>query len=101
MSYVGAVTAVLLLLFVASLRTFVHTRAAEAEWRWTVTVLSGAIAVALVLIGSATRGAAAVLADHQGDAAAVSALFTAAKITLSFALIPIAAMATANARTMA
>lgn len=98
-SYLGAVICVLLLPFMASLRTFVHDHPEEAEWRWTVTLLSGALALAAVLVGSAMYGAAAVLADHT-EPAVLSALFTVAKLVHTFSLVPIAAMVVANARTM-
>jgi hypothetical protein len=101
MSYFGAVSAVLLLPFLASLHTFVPVRDDAAEWRWTVTLLSGAVASAGVLLGSAARGGAAILADDRLEGAAVSALFAAAKVSLSFSLLPIAAVVLTNARTLA
>jgi hypothetical protein len=100
MSYMGALTAVLLLPFLASLRTFVQSGGREGEWRWTVTLLSGVVAVAVVLVGSGLRGAAAVVARAEADAVGVSPLFQAAKVALSFALVPLAAVVATNARTM-
>ena len=47
MSYMGALTAMLLLPFMANLHTFVRSRGGEAECRWTVTLLSGSVAVAV------------------------------------------------------
>jgi hypothetical protein len=101
MSYLGAVSAVLLLPFLASLHTFVQVRDDAAEWRWTVTLLSGAVASSALLLGSAARAAAAILADDGAGSAAVAGLFAAAKVTLSFSLLPIASVVLANARTMA
>lgn len=100
-SYAGAFSAVLVVPFLASLRTFLHDRGADGEWRWTVSLLSGAVAVAVVLVGNAARAGAAVLADNEVEPAAVSALFAASKLLLSFALIPISLVVITNARTMA
>ena len=63
-------------------------------------LLSGAVAVTVVLVGSGVRGAAAVLARAEGDALAAGALFQAAKVALSFSLVPIAAAVATNARAM-
>ena len=98
--YLGAVTTVLLLPFLASLKTFVHGPAGEAEWRWTVTLLSGAIAFTVLIVGSALLAAATVLSARPVGEASVAALFAAAKVCFSLALMPLAAMILTNARTM-
>jgi hypothetical protein len=87
--------------FIASLRTFVHGRTADDEWRWTVTLLAGSAAVAVLLVGSALLAAAVALADRDAHDAAVTAAFAAAKVSLTFSLLPLATVILANARTMA
>ena len=101
MSLIGAAAAMLLLPFVASLRTFVHGRSETDEWRWTMTILAGAVTVSVLLVASALRGAAAVLAQHGADAAVVAATFDVAKVAFTFALLPTAALVLANARAVA
>lgn len=46
------------------------------------------------------KGAAAVVARPEGDAVVVGPLFQAAKVALSFSLVPLAAVVATNARTM-
>lgn len=101
MSYLGALSAVLLLWFLASMRAFEEDSNDDAEWRWSVTLLSGTVASSALLVGSAVRASAAILADNGASLAAVTALFATAKVTLSFALVPIAAVVLANAGTIA
>ena len=99
-SYVGALASVLLLPYVAALRVFVHERSEEAEWRWTVTILSGAVAVGVLLVACALRGSAALLAGRGGDEVAIRTVFVAAKVVFSFALVPLGAIVLSNARTI-
>jgi hypothetical protein len=100
-SYGATVTALLLLPFLASLRTFVRRPGNDSEWRWTVTLLAAAVAVAMLMLASALLGASAVVADQTGDGSAVVSLFAAAKISYTFALIPLGTIVLANAHTMA
>lgn len=99
-SYLGAIDTVVLLPFLASLKGFVGD-GGEAEWRWTVTLLSGAIALAVLLGGSALLAASAELSRGTAHESAVGGLFAAAKLCFTFALVPFAGMILANARTMA
>jgi hypothetical protein len=100
-SYGATVAALLMLPFLASLRTFVRRRDDESEWRWTVTLLAAAVAVAMLMLASALLGASAVVADRTADTSAVVSLFAAAKISYTLALIPLATIVLANAHTMA
>lgn len=97
--YLGVITALLLIPFLASLKTFVADTEA-AEWRWTVTLLSGAVALAALVVSGALLAAAAALSSRVDDTSAVVALFGAAKLTATFSLVPFAGMLLANARTM-
>ncbi len=96
-SFAGVFSSVALAPLVASFRAFAPPSDDEAEWRWTVTLLSAAAAVSLMLAGSALLAAAAILADQT---AAVSALFAGAKTCLTFALTPAGVLIVANARTL-
>ena len=100
-SYIGVLTSMALIPFASSLRAFTRGRGADAEWRWTATLLSAAAGVSLLLVGSTLLGAAAVLARQTADAVdgpAVCALYAAAKVCLSFALTPFGVVVLANAR---
>ena len=97
--YAGVLTAVALIPFAASLKTFVQGLDSRAQWRWTITLLSAAAAVSLILAGSSLLAAAAVLAAQSGDASAVSALYAGAKTCLTFALTPFGVVVLVNART--
>jgi hypothetical protein len=99
-SYVGVLAAVLLIPFAASLQAFGRRPDGEAEWRWTVTLLSAAGALSLLLAGSALLAAAALVANRVADESSVSALFTGAKTCFTFALTPFGVVVLANARTL-
>jgi hypothetical protein len=99
-SYAGALTAVMLIPFVASLKAFTRDLGGEAEWRWTVTLLSAAAAVSLIVAGCASLAASALLADQTADGPAVGALFAGGKACLTFALTPLGLVVLANARTL-
>ena len=98
-SYVGTMTALALIPFLASLKTFVE-RTEAADWWWTVSLLSGAVALAAVTVGNGLLAAAAELSGRVDDAPAVVALFAGAKLVATFSLIPVAGVAFATARTM-
>jgi hypothetical protein len=99
-SYAGFIGSMTVIPFVASLRAFTQRPDGEAQWRWTVTLLSAAAVVSLIAVGSASLAAAAVLAGQTADESAVGALFAAAKACLTFALTPMGAVILANARTL-
>lgn len=98
--YAGVLTSVVLIPFAASLKVFARGPDGDAQWQWTITLLSAAAAVSLVLAGSALLAAAAVLASQTADAPAVSALFVGAKTCLTFALTPFGVVVLVNARTV-
>jgi len=98
--YAGVLTSVMLMPFVASLRAFARGPAGDAEWRWTITLLSAAAAVSLLLAGSTLLAGAAVLASQTTDASAVSALFAGPKTCLTFALTPFGVVVLVNARSV-
>jgi hypothetical protein len=98
--YAGVLTSVMLIPFVASLKAFARGPSGDAEWRWTITLLSAAAAVSLLLAGSALLAGAAVLASQTADASAVSALFAGAKTCLTFALTPFGVVVLVNARSV-
>jgi hypothetical protein len=98
--YTGILTSMLLIPFTASLKTLAPEPHGDAQWRWTITLLSAAAAASLFLAGSALLAAAAVLAGQTTDASAVSALFAGAKTCLTFALTPCGVLILVNARTV-
>jgi hypothetical protein len=98
--YAGVLASVMLIPFVASLKTFARGPADDAQWRWTITLLSAAAAVSLLLAGSTLLAGAAVLASQTADASAVSALFAGAKTCLTFALTPFGVLVLVNARSV-
>lgn len=98
--YLGILTSMVLIPFAASLKSFAGQADGDAQWRWTITLLSAAAAVSLLLVGSTFLTAAAVLADQTADESAVSALFAGAKTSLTFALTPFGVVVLANARTV-
>jgi hypothetical protein len=99
-SYAGVLTSMALIPFTASLRAFTPRGDSEGGWRWTVTLLSMAAAVSLVLIASTFLAATAVLASQTTDDPAVGALLAGAKTSATFALTPLGAVVLANARTL-
>lgn len=99
-SYAGVLTSVALIPFTASLRAFTQGSDSEGEWRWTVTLLSAAAAVSLILMASTFLAATAVLAGQTTDEPAVTALFAGAKTSATFALTPLGVVILANARTL-
>lgn len=100
MSYAGAITAVLLMPFIASFHVFVRRDRPDDTWRWTVIVISGAATLAVLVIANGLRATATMLADEGADPSSVAALFVAAKVCLSFSLVPIAAIVATASRTM-
>lgn len=64
-SYAGLLTSAVLIPFTASLNAFARGPDGDSEWRWTVTLLSTAAAVSLLLVGSTLLGAADVLARQN------------------------------------
>jgi hypothetical protein len=100
-AYGVVLAALVLVAFVAVLRSFVRRLAGTAEWRWTATVAAGGVAVTMLCVTGAMLAASAVLARRSPDEAAVVALFAAAKILATFALLPFAGVVLANARTIA
>ena len=95
-AYLGVIGAIVLVPFVASLRNLVRSDD-EAEWRWTVIVLSGGLAIGALLIGNALLAAAAALSNTADDPSAIAALFAAAKVCLSIALMPLGLLMLASA----
>lgn len=100
MSYAGAVSAVLLMPFIASFRAFVRRDRPDDTWRWTVMVISGAATLAVLVTANGLRATATLLADERAAPSTVAALFVAAKVCLSFSLVPIAAIVATASRTM-
>jgi hypothetical protein len=99
--YLTAIAALLLLPFLASLKTFAAGTGADVEWRWAITMLAGAVAIAAMLVGSGLLAGAAAVAHRTGSESAVTALFAGAKVCLSFALLPLGAVVLANASMVA
>jgi hypothetical protein len=100
MSYAGAMTAVLLMPFIAGFRAFIRRDEPDDTWRWTLIVISGATTLGVFVIANGLRATAAILADESANPSSVAALFVAAKVCLSFSLVPIAAIVVTASRTM-
>jgi hypothetical protein len=100
-AYTIVVGALLLVPFLASVRTFTARRTEIADWRWTVTLVMGSIGIAMLALAGALLATGAVLADRSTADEAVFAVFVAAKLVATLALLPVAAFVLANARTIA
>ncbi len=100
-SYAGVLTSMLLIPFVASLKPSARHTDDETQWRWTITLVSTAAAVSLILAGGTLLASATVLAGQAADTPTVSALFAGAKACQTFALTPLGVAIVANARTLA
>jgi hypothetical protein len=99
-SYTGVLTSVMLIPFVASLTASAWQTDGETQWRRTITLISAAAAVSLILAGATLLASATVLADQTADASAVSALFAGAKACQTLALTPLGLAIVTNARTL-
>ncbi len=95
------IAALLLVPFLASLRSFTSRRTDVGQWRLTVTLVVGAIGVAMVSLAGAMLATATLLADRSSADEAVFAVFVAAKLLATLALLPVAGLVLANARTIA
>lgn len=99
-SYAGVLTSMLLIPFMASLKAPARHTDGETQWRWTITLISTAAAVSLILAGSTLLASATVLAGQAVDAPTVSALFAGAKACQTLALTPLGVAIVINARTL-
>lgn len=100
MSYAGALAAVALVPFLASFNAYIDRHRPEDRWRWAVAAVSGGAAIAVLVVGSALRAGAAVLAYERADSNTAAAVFDLAKISISFALVPLAAFVLSASRLM-
>jgi hypothetical protein len=100
-AYMIVIGALLLVPFLASLRTFTARRTEVADWRWTVTLVMGAIGIAMLALAGALLATAALLADRSTADEGVFAVFVAAKLVATLALLPVAGLVLANARVIA
>ncbi len=100
-AYTIVVGGLLLVPFLASLHTFTARRTDVAQWRWTVTLVMGAIGIALLTLAGALLATATLLAEPPTADASVFAVFVAAKLVSTLALLPVAGVVAANARVIA
>jgi hypothetical protein len=102
-AYTAVIAGLLLVPFLASLRSFTGRRTDVAQWRWTVTLVAGAIGIGIVMLALAgSLLATATLLAHISTADdAVFAVFVAAKLLATLALLPVAGVVLANARAIA
>lgn len=100
-AYTFAVGALLLIPFLASVRTFTARRSDVANWRWIVTLVMGAVGVTMLALAGALLATATLLADRSTTDEAVFAVFVAAKLLATLALLPVAGLVLANARSIA
>ena len=100
-AYATVIGALLLVPFLASLKTFTSRRRDVDQWRWTVSLVVGAIGVAMLSLAGALLATATLLANRSSAEEAVFAVFVAAKLVATLALLPVAALVLANARTIA
>ena len=87
-------------LLVKFLRTFTARQTYVAQWRRTVTLVAGAIGIAMLALAGALLATATLLADRS-TADGVFADFVAAKLVATLALLPVAGLVLATARTIA
>jgi hypothetical protein len=100
-AYAIVVAALLLVPFLASLRTFTVRRVDVARWRRTVTLVAGAIGVVMVALAGALLATATLLANRSTADEAVFAVFVAGKLVATLAVLPVAGLVLANARSIA
>jgi hypothetical protein len=100
-AYTIVVAALLLVPFLASLRTFTARLAGVAKWRWVATLVAGATGIAMLALAGALLSTATLLANSSTADEAVYAVFVAAKLVATLALLPAAGLVLANARTIA
>lgn len=100
-AYAVCVGALLLVPFLASLRTFSARQSNRGQWRSTVTLVLGTVGIAMLALAGALLATATLLADRTADAEAVFAAFIAAKLVATLALLPVAGLVFTNARTIA
>ena len=100
-AYATVVAALLLVPFLASLRTFIARRTAAAQWRWTVTLVAGATGIVMLSLAGSLLATATLLAHRSTADDAVFAVFVAAKLVATLALLPVAGLVLANARAIA
>jgi len=100
-AYTTVIAALLLAPFLASLRSFTSRRTDVGQWRLTVTLVVGAIGVAMLSRAGAMLATATLLADRSSDGEAVFAMFVATKLLATLALLPVAGLVLANTRTIA
>jgi hypothetical protein len=98
-SYLVAISALALIPFLASLSTF-SAGTEAAEWRRTVALLSGGVALGTLVVSGGLLAAAADLARRVDDPSAAAALFAGAKLVATLSLIPLAGMVLADAGTV-
>lgn len=99
-AYAMVVGALMLVPFLASVRTFTERRTDVARWRWTVTLVLGAIGIAMLALAGALLLTAALLSERRAADDAVFAVFVATKLVATLALLPVAGVVLANARTI-
>ena len=87
-AYTTVIAALLLVPFLASLRSFTSRRTDAGQWRLTVTLVVGAIGVAMVSLAGAMLATATLLADRSSADEAVFAVFVAAKLLATLASCP-------------
>jgi hypothetical protein len=95
------IAALLLVPFLASLRSFTSRRTDAGQWRLMLTLVVGAIGVAMLSLTGALLATATLLAHRSSADEAVFAVFVAAKLLATLALLPVATLVLANARTIA
>ena len=100
-AYAIMVAALLLVPFLASLRTFTARRTDVPKWRWAVSLVAGATGIAMLALAGALLATATVLAERSPADDAAFAVFVAAKLVATLALLPVAGLVLANARTIA
>jgi hypothetical protein len=101
LAYAIVVAALLLVPLLASLRTFTARRTDVAQWRWTVTLVAGAIGIVMLTLAGALLATATLLAHHSTADQSVFVVFVAAKLVATVAILPVAGVVVANARAIA
>ena len=91
-AYTIMAAALLLVPFLASLRTFTARRTDVSKWRWAVSLVAGATGIAMLALAGALLATTTLLAERSTEDDPAFAVFVAAKLVATLALLPVAGL---------